>query len=175
MDTMPASPSASARARAWGLGVVVGMLASFGLSSGAVQASEPSVLGWRQDMLVRVNAVRAAAGVPPVRACAALRRSAQSYAGLMASTDSFGHIGPDGSQPWDRMRSQGYTYRTAAENIAAGQGSVDQVMREWIASPAHYANLVNPLFRHVGFGHAGDASSTYRGYWVQDFARGGGC
>jgi len=131
--------------------------------------------GWRQDMLARVNAVRAAVGVPPVRGCAALRRSAQGYAGTMASTDSYGHIGPDGSQPWDRIRAQGYAWRTAAEDIAAGQTTIDEVMQGWISSPGHYVNLVNPSYRHIGFGYALNAKSTYLGYWVLDLGGGGRC
>jgi uncharacterized protein YkwD len=110
-----------------------------------------------------------------VRPCAALRRSAQEYAMVMARTDYYGHVGPDGTQPWDRMRSEGYRWRQAAENIAAGQTTIQQVMTAWIQSPHHYANLIDPDLRHVGFGFAADVSSTYRSYWVQNFGRGKGC
>lgn len=143
--------------------------------SGRTQLSLSVVPGWRRDMLSRVNAVRAAAGVAPLRPCPALRRSAQGYATLMATDDHYGHVGPDGSQPWDRIQRQGYVWRAAAENIAAGQLTIAQVMSAWVASPAHYADLVNPVFRHVGFGHAGDVDSTYGSYWVQNFGRGHGC
>lgn len=131
--------------------------------------------GWRATMLAQVNAVRAAAGVRPVRLCDALERSAQGYADLMADENYYGHVGPDGSAPWDRMRSQGYSWRTVGENIAAGQVDVGGVMEDWIASPDHYANLVNPAFRHVGFGHAEHAGTQYGEYWVQNFGRGRGC
>jgi uncharacterized protein YkwD len=93
----------------------------------------------------------------------------------MATDDHYGHVGPDGSQPWERMRQQGYAWRAAAENIAAGQMTIDQVMSAWVASTPHYTDLVNPVFRHVGFGHAHNAGSTYGHYWVQNFARGRGC
>ena len=138
-------------------------------------ASSPLPAGWRREMLDRVNGVRAAVGVAPVHACAALRRSAQEYAMVMASTNSYGHVGPDGTQPWDRMTRQGYRWRSASENIAAGQRAVQQVVDAWITSPRHYATLVNPRLRHVGFGFAFNAGSTYRAYWVQDFGLGSGC
>lgn len=131
--------------------------------------------GWRARMLAAVNAVRADAGVPPLRPCAALRRAAQDYAMVMASRDHFGHVGPDGRAPGDRIRSQGYAWKAVAENIAAGQVSIDEVMAAWIASPGHYANLISPAVRHVGLGYAGSSGSTYGAYWVQEFGRGRGC
>lgn len=125
--------------------------------------------------MTRINAVRAAAGVRPLNPCPALRRSAQEYAMLMSARDHYGHTGPDGSQPGERMLRQGYRWRAAAENIAAGQRSVDEVMADWVSSPGHYANLVNPALRHVGLGHASSLTSGYGDYWVQNFARGRGC
>jgi len=94
---------------------------------------------------------------------------------LMASQNYYGHVGPDGRQPWDRMRSQGYRFRQAAENIAAGQTTIEQVMTAWIQSPHHYANLIDRDLRHVGFGFAANVGSTYQTYWVQNFGRGTGC
>ncbi len=131
--------------------------------------------GWRQDMLRRVNGVRAAQGLHPLRMCASLRRSAQGYAALMAATNTFGHLGPDGTWPWDRARKQGFSLRAVAENLALGQGSIEQVMREWVASPDHYGNLLDPRMERVGFGFAADPASASRTYWVQDFGRGTGC
>ena len=93
----------------------------------------------------------------------------------MASADTFAHVGPDGTEPWDRMTRQGFVWRVAAENIAAGQSTIDEVMDAWVNSPEHYANLVNPALRQVGFGYAYDTGSTYGGYWVQNFGRGSGC
>jgi uncharacterized protein YkwD len=107
--------------------------------------------------------------------CAPLGLSAQKYAHVMAARDFFGHRGPDGRQPWDRMRAEGYQWRGAGENIAAGQRGVAAVMASWRGSPPHYANLVNPAFTHVGFGYSRKDSSHYATYWVQEFGYGGRC
>lgn len=131
--------------------------------------------GWRAEMLAQINVVRAAAGVAPVKPCPALRRAAQQYATVMSTRDHFGHVGPEGSQPAERMMREGYRWRALAENIAAGQRTVADVMASWVASPGHYANLVNPAFRHVGLGHASSDAGAYDDYWVQDFGRGRGC
>lgn len=171
-----------------GVALSVGLLSSSPVeaaqptrSLAAVAAAEPSAAtvtlprGWRRAMLVRVNELRARVGAPPLRPCASLRRTAEHYAIAMASADHFGHVGTDGSEPWDRMTREGYRWHDAAENIAAGQRSVDEVMDDWIASPEHYANLVNPNVRDVGFGFSDDPGTTYGSYWVQNFGRGRGC
>ena len=144
----------------------------------SVAGSTASVVmpaGWRGDMLSRVNAVRAGAGLAPLKACSALRRAAQDYALVMAATNSFGHVGPDGAAPWDRMQAHGFSWQAAAENIASGQTSIADVMREWIEDPGHYANLMDPRMVQVGFGFAVDPATGSRTYWVQDFGRGTGC
>ena len=140
----------------------------------AVPAPAAAQTGWRHEMLAAVNEVRAAAGVAPVRPCPALRRAAQAYAALMAADSFVAHEGPDGRAPGDRIRGEGYAWTALAENLAAGQRSIGEVMAAWVASPAHYANLVHPALRHVGFGHA-SANGGYGAYWVQEFGRGRGC
>ena len=133
----------------------------------------PAPEGWRADMLNAVNAVRAQNGASAVRACPSLDRAAQGYAELMARTGSFSHTGPDGTQPWDRMRAAGYNYRAASENIAYGYGSVAAVMDGWVKSPGHFANLISRSVADAGFGQAADSKG--RIYWVQDFGSGGAC
>jgi uncharacterized protein YkwD len=130
---------------------------------------------WQERMLVRVNAVRAQAGVPPVRMCARLNTSALMHVQDMAGSGVFSHEGRAGDQFWDRMASAGYRMRTSGENIAAGQRAPWEVMKAWRASAAHYAILTNPAFRHVGFAMAVATTGNYRNYWVQDFAAGGRC
>ncbi len=93
----------------------------------------------------------------------------------MATTNHYGHVGPNGSEPWERMSAEGYRWRAAAENIAAGQRGVAAVMTSWRESSGHYANMVNPDYEHVGFGYYREDGSQYRTYWVQNFGRGGGC
>jgi uncharacterized protein YkwD len=130
---------------------------------------------WRNDMLAQVNALRQQAGVGPVTLCANLTAAAQDYASIMATKNHYGHVGLDGSQPWDRMTASGYAWQGAGENIAGGFDTTSAVMAGWRASPHHYDNLVNPSYTHLGLGRASDPSSTYHSYWVQDFGYGGAC
>lgn len=145
-------------------------------ASAAVDASTGRLpAGWRHEMLSRINAARSEAGLAPLKACASLRRAAQGYAGVMARTSTVSHVGPDGTWPWDRMRAEGFRFRAAAENLATGQTSIEQVLGDWSISPPHQANLMDPRMTQVGFGFASDPQGSGRGYWVQDFGRGAGC
>lgn len=130
---------------------------------------------WAVTMLKLVNAQRAKVGVHPLVLCARLTAASQKYARVMARTGHFDHSGPDGRQPWERGAAEGYGYRTYGENIAAGQDSVRDVMRAWVNSPGHYANLVNGSFTHLGVGRAASSQSRLSPYWVQNFGAGGKC
>lgn len=48
------------------------------------------------------------------------------------------------------------------ENIAKGQLTADQVMREWMDSESHRKNILQPAFREIGVG-------IFRDLWVQNF------
>ena len=43
----------------------------------------------------------------------------------------------------DRVRKQRYRYCFVAENIAMGQGSIDEVLRAWMKSRPHRKNLLS--------------------------------
>ena len=109
------------------------------------------------------------AAVPRVRRNRLLDRAASSYARQMAHRDFFAHIGLDGLDPGDRLRDVGYRWRSYGENIAAGYSSPAGVVRAWLDSPDHCANLMG-RYRAIGVGYAWDDDSRYGGYWVQEFA-----
>jgi uncharacterized protein YkwD len=49
-----------------------------------------------------------------------------------------------------------------AENIAMGYNSVESVVRGWMKSPGHRANILNPKHTKIGVGF-------YKNYWCQQF------
>ncbi len=131
--------------------------------------------GWQERMVVRLNAVRADAGSPPVRLCAALTRSAQSYAEQMSRDNRFSHTASDGSTSLQRVAESGYRPRLVGENLAAGQPTVAAAMADWRRSSPHHATMTDPRFRHVGFGYAAGRSPRYATFWVQHFGTGAAC
>lgn len=105
----------------------------------------------------------------PLALNAKLNAASDKHALDMATYNYFSHTGRDGSQPWDRMTREGYLWRTAGENIAAGYTTTRSVVDGWLRSPGHCANIMNPNFKEVGVGYAYGASSTYKHYWVNNF------
>ena len=105
----------------------------------------------------------------PVSLNQRLTAAAQGHAKDMAVHDYFSHTGRDGSTVADRVDRKGYDWRAVGENIAAGYDSPAEVMRGWLGSPGHCANLMSDAFTHLGVGYATDSSSTYGTYWVQNF------
>jgi uncharacterized protein YkwD len=106
---------------------------------------------------------------PPLAASAALDRAALAHAKDMASRSALGHAGGDGSAPGERATRAGYRWRLVGENIAAGQPTAERVVAEWLDSPHHCANLMDPGFTDMGIGFAADAKSAKGIYWSQLF------
>lgn len=124
------------------------------------------------EVLTRINARRAqgatcgtngrfAAQPPLVASSEKLTCVARAYAKDMSNRHYFSHTDPSGRSPFDRMVAAGITYRAAAENIAQGQRTPQEVVDAWMKSDGHCANIMGP-YRIVGTGFFND-------YWVQDF------
>ena len=59
--------------------------------------------------------------------------------------------GSDGSTPDRSDQGQGYRYRRAGENVAAGRFSVERLMKGWMDSPPHKRNILGG-FSQIGVG-----------------------
>lgn len=105
----------------------------------------------------------------PVAAHPLLERAAAMHAEDMARRGFFRHEGSDGSQAADRVTRAGYRWRAVGENLAAGQTSAQQVVREWLASPEHCATLMDPGFSQMGLAYAVNMNSDAGVYWTQVF------
>lgn len=116
-----------------------------------------------QSALSRANQIRAQYGLPALTYSATITRAAQGHANDMLGRNYFEHASLDGRSPFDRMRQSGTSFHAAAENIARGQRSAEQVFTSWLNSPGHRKNLLNPKYRRHGLGWA-------NGYWVHNFA-----
>lgn len=112
------------------------------------------------------NREREGRGLPPLVVNDRLRAAAQRHADDMAARRRMSHRGGDGSSPVRRMARAGYDYRSAGENVAAGQRSVGEVMAAWMRSPGHKRNVLG-RFAEIGAGCATDAAGTP--YWCVTF------
>ena len=150
-------------------------------SVGVVTPATSNAPTWQNQMLSELNVIRVDNGLNKLKICKPLTKSAQNYAKYMAAKNFLAHEGPDGSTIGTRIQQAGYDWMNStqgsqiAENIAAGQNSVSEVMKGWSKSKSHYKNMVNPVFTHVGFGMAVNERARSKKYWVQNLGFGATC
>jgi len=82
-----------------------------------------------------------------------LARLARDHAIDMRQGRFFGHVSPTRGNLADRMRAIGVGSPRVAENIARGP-SAARIHGNLMDSPAHRANVLDPLLTHVGLGVA---------------------
>jgi uncharacterized protein YkwD len=118
------------------------------------------------QVLQLVNAERKKAGCGAVHRDSRIERASLLHSQDMARQNYFSHTSKDGRSPWERMRAQGYT-NGSGENIAAGQPTASAVVKAWMDSDGHRANILNCRSKAmgVGIGHGG----KYGIYWTQGF------
>ena len=97
-----------------------------------------------------INATRTEAGRGAVTVNDALTQAAAAHARDLAQSGTSSHTGSNGRSVGDRVRRQGYGFCFVAENIAKGQGSLEQVLNGWLASPGHRRNLLASQAREFG-------------------------
>jgi uncharacterized protein YkwD len=93
-----------------------------------------------------------------------LMKLAQSQAQAMASRDKLDHDVVRGFP--DRLKSQGYRAKTAAENIAAGHHTLAEAFSGWRGSPGHRANMLLKGATHMGIAAVHAPRSKYKVFWA---------
>lgn len=113
-----------------------------------------------------VSSLRAARGLPPVKADALLTRAAEEQAAAMAGALTMSHTvaGDLGS----RMRKAGSSAGAAAENVAMGQRDLADAMASWTASSGHLSNMLMPQVTRIGLAKRKGADG--RLYWAMVLA-----
>ena len=126
-----------------------------------------------QEVLKLVNQERTQRGLKSLTLNEQLDQAADQYSKAMAEQDFFDHTGKDGSSPGDRIAKTGYRANTWGENIAAGYNTPEAVVRGWMNSSGHRANILNPNFTEMGLGYKSLRNDTgrvnYGNYWTQVF------
>jgi membrane protein CcdC involved in cytochrome C biogenesis len=79
-----------------------------------------------------------------------LVEAAQLKADDMAEREFFAHVNPDGEQPWVYLKSVGYKYESAGENLAVNFVDSKDVHDAWMESPTHKANIIQKKFTEIG-------------------------
>jgi uncharacterized protein YkwD len=106
-----------------------------------------------------VNAERTERGLRPLKLSGRLSRAATGHAGDMVRRNYFSHDSLSGASFVDRIRRTGYLGGPRAwvvgENLAWGSGTLSSpaaIVRAWMKSPGHRANILQRRFREIGIG-----------------------
>lgn len=150
------------------LGFRVDWAAGQGIIIRTEDTPQPDGGGVTAEVVRLVNAERAKEGLSPLETFDTLDQAAAIRA--VEIVTKFSHDRPDGSSCFTALNETGanrgaYTY---GENIAAGNATAAATVEQWMNSPGHRANILNPDFTHIGVGYA-SSSGGYRHYWVQMF------
>ncbi|HHX00646.1 MAG TPA: LysM peptidoglycan-binding domain-containing protein [Acholeplasmataceae bacterium] len=132
--------------------------------------SESNFRSLEQEIIRLVNQERANQGIPALEEDWEVSRVARFKSQDMIDNDKFFHNSPVYGSPFQMLRSFGIRFTAAAENIAYGQRTAQQVMNTWMASSGHRANILNRNYNKIGVGVARDPSSGQL-YFTQIFIR----
>jgi uncharacterized protein YkwD len=123
------------------------------------------------EMIVRTNTARRAAGLAGLAKSVNLMSAAQLHADQMVKAGRMEHDLP--GQPYPTLKARlaavQYNVRAAAENIAEGQKSAGEVVAMWMDSLNHRTNILSRDYTEVGTAVA--MARNGRLYFVQVFGR----
>lgn len=92
---------------------------------------------------------------------ALLDEAARMKAEHMAKNQYFAHYSPDGVSPWFWFGRTNYNFVHAGENLAIHFTDSGEVVKAWMESPTHRANIMNGNYAEIG---VGTAEGTYEGF-----------
>jgi uncharacterized protein YkwD len=147
----------------------------------ATASWDPAWTAFEDEVLRLTNEARAVghncdaegnfAATTPLTMEPRLRCAARLYSKEMSDTGNFSHDSLDGTKFDTRIVRAGYKPAgSLGENIAAGQRSPSEVVKGWLDSDGHCANIMAPNFKQIGIGYYKGSGAQSKAYWTQDFA-----
>lgn len=116
-----------------------------------IEASDLTV----ENILAGVNKERSERNLVTLSTNNLLASAADFKARDMIARKYFAHVDPDGQYIWPKIASLGYApYSMLGENLAIEFYSTDSLVRAWMDSPTHRANVLQGGFRDQGVGLA---------------------
>jgi uncharacterized protein YkwD len=133
---------------------------------------DDDTLEFEDETLSLVNARRVSMGMDALLMQATHRRVARGHSRHMRADCHFffEHENPEGLSPGERLRACGVNWNYAAENIASGQLTPQDVFVDWVNSPGHREHIDDPKLRRTGVGYqTGAGGADWATYWTQIF------
>ncbi len=126
--------------------------------------TQDQIKEYEQEVIRLVNVERTKQGLKELKYDWELARVARYKSEDMRDHNYFSHNSPVYGSPFDMMKNFGINYKAAAENIAKGQTTPEQVVKAWMNSSGHRANILSSKYTHIGVGYAKSGH-----IWTQQF------
>lgn len=123
----------------------------------ALTAVKPGVLGYSSEITAQkvydlTNDQRQSADLPILHYNSTLEASAIKKAQDMFAHNYWAHNSPNGTTPWQFFKEAGYQYSVAGENLAKDFYDTESLLKAWMNSPTHKANIVSDKYQEIGIG-----------------------
>ena len=124
---------------------------------------------YASEVLRLVNIEREKVGAAHLVLDGALCNAANMRAIEMDYSGNFSHTRPDGRDCFTVFSFCEISFYTCGENIAAGYPTPAAVVKGWMNSTGHKANILNTAFTKMGLGYSTGGGENCH-YWAQEFA-----
>lgn len=121
------------------------------------------------EVIKLVNIERAKANRPLVKENKEVTNVARLKSKDFVDKKYFSHTSPTYGSPFEMLRSFNIPFSAAAENIASGQKTASEVVKSWMSSSGHQANILNTNYNQIGVGVARDNRGNL--FWTQIFIK----
>jgi len=139
--------------------------ASSNMVSGKKDISVIDLYEFSAEVLRLTNIERQKYGLPDLSHNGALRDVAFIRAKELVTL--YSHTRPNGKSCFTAYEENHIDYWAAGENIACGQSTPEEVVKDWMNSPGHRENILDRDFGRLGVGVEMDSKG--RLYWSQNF------
>ena len=103
-----------------------------------------------REVIRLTNEARSVNKLAPLQANSQLDIAAEEKLNDMAIKEYFAHISPAGTTPWFWIQQAQYKYKVAGENLAIGFTTSQDIVKAWLNSPSHKANILNSQYQDIG-------------------------
>ncbi|WP_173918349.1 CAP domain-containing protein [Halobacillus sp. Marseille-Q1614] len=117
-----------------------------------------------EHVIELTNEARESQGLEPLSINQQVAEVAQMKSEDMAKNNYFAHSSPTYGSPIQMLQSQNVDFQRAAENIAYGIQTPEEVVDGWMNSPSHRRNILDPNLKEIGVGYVENGH-----YWTQLF------
>src|SRR5271156_109047 len=135
-------------------------------TSAAQKPSPEGPSGPEKLLFDQLNESRVLAGLQALRWDAELAAAARKHCALMVQHEGLSHQFPGEPVLQLRLQQEGVGFSVAAENVAVAP-TAEEIHYEWMHSPPHRANILDPELTAVGIATIPGNKGVYA---VQDFA-----